>query len=97
MAGAQGGIPDLELHLIGPLQSNRAREAVALFDVIETVDREKIAAAISAEIRKQGKAPRLYVQVNTGSEPQKAGIDPREAVLSSAAAATCSRTCRRRG
>jgi PLP dependent protein len=72
--------PDLELHLIGPLQSNKAKEAVALFDVIETVDREKIAAAISAEIRKQGRVPRLYVQVNTGSEPQKAGIDPREAV-----------------
>jgi PLP dependent protein len=72
--------PDLELHLIGPLQSNKAREAVALFDVIETVDREKIAATISAEIRKQGRAPRLYVQVNTGSELQKAGIEPREAV-----------------
>jgi pyridoxal phosphate enzyme (YggS family) len=72
--------PDLELHLIGPLQSNKAREAVALFDVIETVDREKIAATISAEIRKQGRAPRLYVQVNIGSEPQKAGIEPREAV-----------------
>jgi pyridoxal phosphate enzyme (YggS family) len=72
--------PDLELHLIGPLQSNKAKEAVALFDVIETVDREKIAAAISSEIRKQGRAPKLYVQVNTGSEPQKAGIEPREAV-----------------
>jgi len=72
--------PDLELHLIGPLQSNRAGQAVALFDVIETVDREKIAAALSAEIRRRGKAPRLYVQVNTGLEPQKAGIAPREAV-----------------
>ena len=71
---------DLELHLIGPLQSNKAKEAVALFDVIETIDREKIAAAISTEIEKQGRKPRLYVQVNTGSEPQKAGIDPREAV-----------------
>jgi pyridoxal phosphate enzyme (YggS family) len=71
--------PDIELHLIGPLQSNKAREAVALFDVIETVDREKIAAALAAEIRRQNKAPRLYVQVNTGSEPQKAGIAPREA------------------
>lgn len=71
---------DLELHLIGPLQSNKAKEAVALFDVIETIDREKIAAAISAEIAKQDRTPRLYVQVNTGSEPQKAGIDPREAV-----------------
>lgn len=72
--------PDVELHLIGPLQSNKAKEAVALFDVIETVDREKIAAELAKEIARQGKAPRLYVQVNTGSEPQKAGIDPREAV-----------------
>lgn len=72
--------PDIELHLIGPLQSNKAKEAVALFDVIQTVDREKIAAALAAEMQKQGKRPRLYVQVNTGLEPQKAGIDPREAV-----------------
>jgi len=72
-------IPGIELHLIGPLQSNKAREAVALFDVIETVDRDKIAAELAKEIRKQGRAPRLYVQVNTGLEPQKAGIDPREA------------------
>jgi pyridoxal phosphate enzyme (YggS family) len=72
--------PDVKLHLIGPLQSNKAKEAVALFDVIESVDREKIAAALAAEIRKQGRAPRLYVQVNTGSEPQKAGIEPRQAV-----------------
>jgi len=72
--------PDLELHLIGPLQSNKAREAVALFDVIETVDREKIAAELAREIARQGKTPKLYVQVNTGSEPQKAGIEPREAV-----------------
>jgi pyridoxal phosphate enzyme (YggS family) len=72
--------PDIELHLIGPLQSNKAKEAVALFDVIETVDREKIAAELAKEIARQGRAPRLYVQVNTGSEPQKAGIEPREAV-----------------
>jgi pyridoxal phosphate enzyme (YggS family) len=72
--------PDIELHLIGPLQSNKAKEAVALFDAIETVDREKIAGELSKEIGKQGKAPKLYVQVNTGSEPQKAGIEPREAV-----------------
>ncbi|BCM22285.1 YggS family pyridoxal phosphate-dependent enzyme [Mesorhizobium sp. J8] len=70
----------LELHLIGPLQSNKAKEAVALFDVIETVDREKIAAELSKEMARQGRAPKLYVQVNTGSEPQKAGIEPREAV-----------------
>jgi pyridoxal phosphate enzyme (YggS family) len=72
--------PDVELHLIGPLQSNKAKEAVALFDVIETVDREKIAAELAKEIARQGKSPKLYVQVNTGQEPQKAGIDPREAV-----------------
>jgi pyridoxal phosphate enzyme (YggS family) len=72
--------PDLELHLIGPLQSNKAKEAVALFDVIETVDREKIAAELAKEIERQGKPVRLYVQVNTGLEPQKAGIDPRETV-----------------
>lgn len=70
---------DIELHLIGPLQSNKAKEAVALFDVIETVDREKIAAELAREMEKQGKAPKLYVQVNTGLEDQKAGIDPREA------------------
>ncbi|HEY9055979.1 MAG TPA: YggS family pyridoxal phosphate-dependent enzyme [Aurantimonas sp.] len=71
--------PDIELRLIGPLQSNKAGEAVALFDVIESVDREKIAAAIAREGAKQGRHPRLYVQVNTGEEPQKAGIAPGEA------------------
>jgi len=71
---------DIELHLIGPLQSNKAKEAVALFDVIETVDREKIAVELAREIARQGRAPRLYIQVNTGSEPQKAGIEPRDAV-----------------
>jgi hypothetical protein len=71
---------DIELHLIGPLQSNKAKEAVELFDVIETVDREKIAAELAKEIVRQVRKPRLYVQVNTGSEPQKAGIEPREAV-----------------
>lgn len=68
--------PGIELHLIGPLQSNKAAEAVALFDVIETIDREKIARAIAEEMKRQGKALRLYVQVNTGLEPQKAGIAP---------------------
>jgi pyridoxal phosphate enzyme (YggS family) len=72
--------PGIELHLIGPLQSNKTREAVALFDVIETIDRDKIAAALAGEMEKQGRSPELYAQVNTGSEPQKAGIDPREAV-----------------
>ena len=71
---------DIELHLIGPLQSNKAREAVALFDVIHTVDREKIATSLASEIARQGRAPRLFVQVNTGLEPQKAGIAPRDAV-----------------
>jgi len=72
--------PDIELHLIGPLQSNKAREAVELFDVIETVDREKIAAALAAEMKRQDRIPRLYVQVNTGLEAQKAGIAPQDAV-----------------
>ena len=70
---------EIELRLIGPLQSNKAREAVGFFDVIETLDREKLISALSDEIQKQGKAPRLYVQVNTGEEPQKAGVIPREA------------------
>jgi pyridoxal phosphate enzyme (YggS family) len=69
----------IELHLIGPLQSNKAKEAVALFDAIHTVDRDKIAAALAAEIARQGRSPKLFVQVNTGLEPQKAGIPPREA------------------
>ncbi|QRM53626.1 YggS family pyridoxal phosphate-dependent enzyme [Sinorhizobium sp. BG8] len=80
---AQGKWPSLraefegiELHLIGPLQSNKAADAVSLFDVIETVDREKIARAIAAEADRQQRKPRLYVQVNTGLEPQKAGIAP---------------------
>lgn len=70
----------VELHLIGPLQSNKAEDAVALFDVIETIDREKIARAIAKEVEKQRRAPRLYVQVNTGLEPQKAGIAPDDTV-----------------
>jgi hypothetical protein len=68
----------VELHLVGPLQSNKAADAVALFDVIETVDREKIAAALAAECARQAKRPRLFVQVNTGEEPQKAGVAPGE-------------------
>ena len=69
---------DIELHLIGPLQSNKTKEAVELFDVIQTVDREKIARAIAREIKTQGKQIGLLVQVNTGEEPQKAGIAPLE-------------------
>ncbi|UDL96392.1 YggS family pyridoxal phosphate-dependent enzyme [Lichenihabitans sp. PAMC28606] len=71
--------PDLVLHLIGPLQSNKAREAVETFDIIETVDRPKIAEALAAEIARLGKTPRLLVQVNTGAEPQKAGVLPQDA------------------
>lgn len=71
--------PDARLHLIGPLQSNKAREAVALFDAIHTVDRPKIAAAIAAEQARTGKALELFVQVNTGAEPQKAGVLPEAA------------------
>ena len=82
---SQGKWPELkaetagiELHLIGPLQSNKAADAVALFDVIETVDREKIARALAEEMKRQGKSPKLYVQVNTGLEAQKAGIEPKQ-------------------
>jgi pyridoxal phosphate enzyme (YggS family) len=71
--------PDLELHLIGPLQSNKTREAVALFDVIQTLDRTKLADALAAERDKTGQCPRLFVQVNTGEEPQKAGVLPKDA------------------
>ena len=72
--------PDLELHLIGPLQSNKVREALALFDVIQTLDRPSLAAALAKELRREGAppAPRLLVQVNTGEEPQKAGVAPGE-------------------
>ncbi len=70
--------PDLALHLIGPLQSNKARDAVALFDAIHTVDRPKIARVLAAEMARQGRRPTLFVQVNTGEEPQKAGVAPRD-------------------
>jgi pyridoxal phosphate enzyme (YggS family) len=69
---------DLELHLIGPLQSNKVREAVALFDVIETLDRAKLARSLAEEMARAGKRSRLLVQVNTGEEPQKAGVIPSE-------------------
>jgi pyridoxal phosphate enzyme (YggS family) len=69
----------IELHLIGPLQSNKAREAVEHFDVIETVDREKIASSLAHEIQRLGRHPRLYVEINTGAEPQKAGVLPEDA------------------
>jgi pyridoxal phosphate enzyme (YggS family) len=70
--------PDIELHLIGPLQTNKAREAVALFDAIETLDRPSLAKALAAEIERAGRAPKLFVQVNTGAEAQKAGVLPQE-------------------
>jgi PLP dependent protein len=68
----------LLLHLIGPLQSNKAKEAVALFDAIHSLDRASLCEALAKEIEKQGKAPTLFVQVNTGAEPQKAGVLPEE-------------------
>ncbi|HEX2555476.1 MAG TPA: YggS family pyridoxal phosphate-dependent enzyme [Microvirga sp.] len=71
--------PDAEVHLIGPLQSNKAREAVALFDAVHSLDRASLAEALAKEIAKQGRRPRLLVQVNTGEEPQKGGVMPREA------------------
>ncbi|MGB3718042.1 MAG: YggS family pyridoxal phosphate-dependent enzyme [Hyphomicrobiaceae bacterium] len=71
--------PDLELHLIGALQSNKAKEAVALFDAIHSIDRPKIARVVAEEMNKQGRRLKLFVQVNTGEEPQKAGVMPREA------------------
>jgi PLP dependent protein len=70
--------PDIELHLIGPLQSNKVKEAVALFDAIHSVDRPKIARAIAAEMAAQGRRLQLFIQVNTGEEPQKAGVMPKE-------------------
>ena len=77
--GKRADYPDLELRLIGPLQSNKAAEAVGFFDVIESVDRDKIARAIADEIQKQGRAPELQVQVNIGEEEQKSGIAPADA------------------
>lgn len=77
--GLRQRFASIELHLIGPLQTNKVREAVALFDVIETLDREKLAVALAEERAKRGHCPRLYVQINTGSEPQKAGVLPEEA------------------
>jgi len=70
--------PDLQLHLIGPLQTNKARDAVALFDVIESVDRERLAATLAKEMARAGRRPACYIQVNTGEEPQKAGVLPAE-------------------
>ena len=71
--------PGIELHLVGSLQSNKAKEAVALFDAIHSVDRSSLAEALAKEIGKQGRAPTLFVEVNTGAEPQKAGVLPEAA------------------
>ena len=70
--------PDMRLHLIGPLQSNKTADAVALFDVIHTVDREKIARALSLEMARKNRQLDCFIQVNTGEEPQKSGVSPKE-------------------
>ncbi len=75
-AGLRRSVPDLELRLIGPLQTNKAADAVALFDVIETLDRPKLADALAVAAHKAGRTVRVLVQVNTGNEPQKAGVLP---------------------
>ncbi|HEX2760115.1 MAG TPA: YggS family pyridoxal phosphate-dependent enzyme, partial [Rhizomicrobium sp.] len=70
--------PDLVLHLIGPLQTNKVKDAASLFDAIQTLDRARLADALAAERDKSGKCPALFMQVNTGEEPQKAGVLPAE-------------------
>jgi len=77
--GLREDYPDLELHLIGPLQTNKVSQAVALFDVIQTVDRDKLARALAAEFAKTGLDRPVFIQVNTGEEPQKAGVLPGDA------------------
>ena len=74
----RAAMPDLELHLIGPLQTNKLNKAMELFDVIQSVDRAKLARKIADAVQAAGRCPRLFVQVNTGEEPQKAGIAPAE-------------------
>jgi hypothetical protein len=77
--GLMSAYPGSALHLIGPLQSNKAKEAVALFDAIHSVDRASLCQALSKEIVAQGRTPTLFVQINTGAEPQKAGVLPQDA------------------
>ena len=77
--GLKAAFPDLRLHLIGPLQTNKVRDAVRLFDAIESLDREKLARALAAEMAKQGRRLDCFIQVNTGAESQKAGIEPGQA------------------
>ena len=85
--GLMSAYPGIALHLIGPLQSNKAREAVALFDAIHSVDRPSICEALAKEFDSQQRRPQLFVQLNTGEEPQKAGVAPsRRTALSRAAA-----------
>jgi pyridoxal phosphate enzyme (YggS family) len=74
----QAATPGIALHLIGPLQSNKAKEAVALFDAIHSVDRASLCEALAKEISKQGRSPTLFVEINTGAEPQKAGVLPQD-------------------
>jgi pyridoxal phosphate enzyme (YggS family) len=76
--GLKAEFPDIRLHLIGPLQTNKVHDAVRLFDAIESLDREKLARALAAEMAKQGRRLDCFIQVNTGEEPQKAGIEPRQ-------------------
>lgn len=75
----RGDFPDAEVHLIGPLQTNKTADAVALFDAIQTLDRDKLARNLAQEIDRSGRRPALFVQVNTGEEPQKAGVLPEDA------------------
>jgi len=75
----RAGAPGIELHLIGPLQSNKAKDAVALFDAIHSVDRESLAQALAKEIDRQGRRPLLFAEINTGGEAQKAGVPPQDA------------------
>ena len=75
----QGAHPGIALHLIGPLQSNKTREAVALFDAIHSVDRDSLCETLAKEMARQGRAPLLFVEINTGGEPQKAGVLPQDA------------------
>ncbi len=77
--GIMAALPGIGLHLIGPLQSNKAKDAVVLFDAIHSVDRPSICEALAKEINSQKRQPQLFVQLNTGEEPQKAGVAPAEA------------------
>jgi PLP dependent protein len=77
--GLRERFPDACVHMIGPLQSNKAQDAVALFDAIQTLDRESLAKELARAIQKRGRSPEMFVQVNTGEEPQKGGVAPREA------------------